>query len=80
MMLKKFLEPTEEAGKGHENSIAFRLWNGKSIRFVAVVTTLKGFKVWTQRRSKGKPLKRTMVISMLILHTDLSHLALHTEK
>ena len=27
--------------KGYENSITFPFWNGKSIQFVAVVTTLK---------------------------------------
>ena len=57
--VKHLLEPTERAAKGDESSITFQLWNGRSIRFVAVVTTLKGFKVWTQHRSKGKPLKES---------------------
>ena len=57
--VKDFLVPKEGATKGAENSITLQLWNGKTISFVAVVTTLKGFEVWTQHRNKGKPLKQT---------------------
>ena len=57
--VKDFLEPMERAARGDENSITFQFWNGKPIRFVAVVTTLKGFKLWTQHLSKGKRLKQT---------------------
>ena len=59
MQRKTFLEQKERAAKGDENSITFQLWNGKSIWFIAVVTTLKGFKVWTQHRSKENPLKQS---------------------
>ena len=41
--VKDFLEPTERAAEEDDNSITFQFWNGKSIRFVALVTTLKGF-------------------------------------
>ena len=54
-----FLEPTERASKEDDKSITFQLWNGKSIRFIAAVTTFKGFKVWTQDCSKEKLLKQT---------------------
>ena len=55
--VKNFLEPTERAAKGDGNSLTFKLWKCKSIRFVAIVTNIKGFKVWTQYRGKGKPIK-----------------------
>ena len=46
------------------------------------VTTLKGIKVWTQHRSKGKPLNETNGHLDVDSngHPDPSHLALHTEK
>ena len=53
--VKDFLEPTERAAEGDENSATFQFWHEKSVMFVAVVTTLRGFK--THRRSKGKSLK-----------------------
>ena len=52
MQCKRFFEAEITSSKGDENLITFKLWNGKSIDFVAVVTTLKGFKVWTQHNSK----------------------------
>ena len=54
MQCKKlyFLEQTERAAKGDENSTTFRLWNGKCFGF-AVATTLTGFEVWAQQCRKG---------------------------
>ena len=47
------------SSRGDDNSTTFQLWIGKSIWFAAEVTTLKGFKVWAQHRSKGNSLNQT---------------------
>ena len=57
--VKDFLKPKERAAKGDEKFDYLPTLEWKMYWFVAAVTTLKGFKMWTQDLSKGKPLKQT---------------------
>ena len=48
--------------------------------FVAVLTTLIGFKVWNHNSSEGPHWTRMLINSMLKSHTNHTHWVLHTEK
>ena len=55
----RFRKAQKKSSKVDDNPITFQLRNGKSIDLLPKVTALRGFKVWTQHRSKRKPLNQT---------------------
>ena len=55
----RFRQPRKRSSKGDDNSITFQLRMSNLFDLLPKVTTLKGIKVWTQHRSKGKPLNQT---------------------
>ena len=53
----RFLRAQGTSSKGDDISITFQLWNGKSIRFVPEVTTLKLFKIMDSTSQQRKTLE-----------------------
>ena len=68
------------SSKGRWKLDVVRIMEWQIYWFVAVVTILTGFKVWTQHCNKGIHWNRKMANSMLNSPTNPSNLALHKKK